>query len=367
MNIYVVWKDNRTGVMKVYMDKSTDRGVTFNSDKVVYEWNNDESYPGLPMTADIDTNNGLIYISWICFYSDSYYDSDILFAYSDDEGETFSTPIVLSPMEGDAIFTHPWLAVDENDTIYAVYVRRNDTNSEVFFTKSENNETSFTSPVRVNDFYTQNYCGGVQVVISKDGVIHIVWSDNRAGDGTQYIDIYYSSSDNGGSNFKANILVNDDTEIVAPNTSIHRHFTRGAQGTPTIITDNDSNVHIFWEDFRNYVIESGYCRDVYYAYSNDSESFSTNIKVNYIDPSSVSVNIADPNVAFDNQGNFVIVFSDSPSGDTDYPYIFLQSVKMNNPFTTSISITKTTPGFNFLAFFISSFSFVTITISKRRR
>lgn len=36
-HIYVAWKDNRMGVVKVYIDKSVDGGVSFGSDILVYD------------------------------------------------------------------------------------------------------------------------------------------------------------------------------------------------------------------------------------------------------------------------------------------------------------------------------------------
>jgi hypothetical protein len=320
-HIYVAWKDNRTGVANVYIDKFIDRGVSFGVDVKIYDWPDDYVPPWLPYTVNIEIgDNGIIHVTWIAYYSSSYTDRDIFFAYSKNGGHSFSTPIIINRMESDAIFAHPWIAIDGKNVLYVAYSKRNSTSSNVYLVKSQNGGSSFGTPVKVNDVSTQKYIGGTQVIVSPDGNIHVVWTDNRAGDGTQYLDIYYATSSDGGLSFGPNIRVNDDLVVSPPD--MHPHFTRGAQGTPSIAADSDSMVHIVWEDFRNFVNDTTYCRDIYYASSESGTQFSTNIKVNYVHPDADSVNNADPNIAIDPQDNFFIVYSDAPSGDNNHHSIY---------------------------------------------
>ncbi|MFX0052762.1 MAG: sialidase family protein, partial [Candidatus Hermodarchaeota archaeon] len=334
-HIFVAWKDNRTGVAKVYIDKSVDRGVSFGSDVTVYDWPNDYIPPWLPNTVNLCvSNDGTIYITWISYFGDCYTDCNISFTHSTDGGQTFKSPIIISSMEHEAILAHPRLVIDSNNVLYVVYSRRNSTSSSIHLVKSQNGGLSFDTPVKVTDVSTQRYCGAAQVAISPDGKIHVVWTDNRAGDGPQYLDIYYATSLDGGLSFEPNIRVNDDLGVLPPNK--HPHFTRGAQGTPTITIGSDSIVHIFWEDFRNFVDDNNYCRDIYYASSKNSTQFSDNFKVNYVHSEAKSVNCADPNLAIDSQDNFYLVYSDAPSGDNDYHYIYFMHIPQ--PSKTSSSI-----------------------------
>ncbi|MHA2092062.1 MAG: sialidase family protein [Candidatus Kariarchaeaceae archaeon] len=324
-HIFIAWKDNRTGEAKLYIDKSTDRGVSFGFDVTVYEWPNDYFPPWLPYTANIEIDiDGKIYITWIAYYSDGYTDRDIFFAHSTDGGITFTTPVIINSPEGDVILAHPWIAIESTDVVYVVYTRRNSTQANVYLVKSQDGGSSFGSPVKVNDGLSQRYCGGTQVIVSSDGKIHVIWDDNREGIGPQYLDIYYAISSDGGLTFGPNIRVNDDNVISPPD--IHTSFTRGVQGTPTMAIDSESVVHILWEDFRNFVSDTAYCRDIYYASSSDHIQFSTNLKVNSVLPDVDSVNCADPNSVFDSQDNFFIVYSDAPSGDNNYHYIYFLSV-----------------------------------------
>jgi hypothetical protein len=189
-HIFVCWKDNRTGVGKLYIDKSVDQGVSFGTDVTVYDWAYDLVPMGLPRTANAKVgDNGKIYTSWIAYYSASYTDCDIFFAQSTDGGQTFSTPTIVNPDEGEARFAHPWIAIDSENVIYIAYARRNSTFSGVYLARSLNEGSSFDAPVKVNDDSTTRYRGGTQVDVASDGKVHVTWTDGRAGDGPQYLDI----------------------------------------------------------------------------------------------------------------------------------------------------------------------------------
>ncbi len=339
-HVFVAWKDNRTGVAKVYIDKSIDRGVSFGSDITVYDWPSDRVAMGLPFTVNIKVDDGKIYAAWIAYYSDSYTDCDIFLAQSIDGGQTFNAPVIVNLEEGTARLLHPWIAIDNASVLYVAYSRRNSTFSGVYLTRSLNEGSSFEVPVKVNDDSTARYRGGTQVNVSPDGKIHVTWTDSRAGDGSQYLDIYYATSLNGGLSFEPNIRVNDDHVMSPPDGA----FARGAQGTPSIVTDSDSRVHIVWEDFRNFENDSTYCRDIYYASSEEGVRFSENVKVNSVNPDADSVNCADPSIAIDSQDNFFIVYSDAPSGDNDHPQIYFIFAPAHDAAVVNIDPSKTKVG-----------------------
>jgi len=134
----------------------------------------------------------------------------------------------------------------------------------------------------------------------------------------------------GGASFGSNVRVNDDSIVTPPDT--HPHFTRGAQGTPSVIADSDSRVHVVWEDFRNFVNEDTYCRDIYYASSEDGTIFTKNLRTNSVNSNMESVDCADPNMAVDSQENLFIVFSDVPSDESNHHkihFIFAPSSTWN--------------------------------------
>jgi hypothetical protein len=91
---FVAWKDNRTGVAKVYIDKSVDRGVSFGSDILVYDWPHDYMFMGLPRTVNIEVgDDGKVYVAWILYNGSSLNDCDIFFALSTSLGRL---PFVIS-------------------------------------------------------------------------------------------------------------------------------------------------------------------------------------------------------------------------------------------------------------------------------
>ena len=341
--IYVAWKDNRTGVSKVYIDKSTDRGKTFGTDVLVYDWNYDLIDPWLPYTVNVKVDKtGKVYLGWIGYDGDSLFDSELFFAYSTDYAVSFSTTQITNDTNIDIYTTQPWIVIGNENTIYLAYCRRNSTIANVFIIKSSDGGFTFEQPVKINDGSTQRYTGGIRIAITSQGVLHAVWTDGRNGIGQQYMDIYYASSSDGGETFSENFRVNDDLEIMdrQPN----QIFTKGSQGSSFVVVDSNSTIHIVWEDFRNYVSDSTYCRDIYYASINGS-TISTNIKINYLDPNVDSVNAADPYLTVDSFDNFYLVYSDAPSGDNSKHFIFFQSVinsKDNNSATSESPTNETT-------------------------
>ncbi len=321
-HVFVAWKDNRNGVAKVYVDKSIDRGASFGTDIMVYDWPYDSMDMGYPRTATVQVGtDGKVYVAWIMYEGADPYDCDILFARSTDGGQTFSTPTYVNPLEDEARHYHPWITVSANGTIYVAYAKRNSTSVGVYLARSQNGGASFSPPVRIDDEDTgTRYRGGVQVTIAPDGDLHATWTDGRAGDGTQYMDIYYATSSDGGASFSPNIRVNDDSIVTPPDT--HPHFTRGVQGSPSIVADSTSRVHIVWEDFRNFVHESAYCRDVYYASSEAGMAFTKNLRANPYNASAVFVDCADPVVAIDTQDTLFMAYSDAPTNDSIYHKIY---------------------------------------------
>jgi outer membrane protein assembly factor BamB len=312
--VYVAWKDNRTGVAKVYIDKSVDRGEAFGTDILVYNSLYDRVPTGIYSlyTVNIEIQeDGGVYVVWVTYYSDTYTNCDILFSQSNDNGQTFNTPTSVNPSEIEARHTKPWIAIDDENIIYVVYSKISSYSSNVYLARSLDNGSSFEIPVKVNDDFTNRYKGGKNIIVSPDGKIHVVWTDGRAGDGIQYLDIYFTTSLDGGLSFSPDIRVNDDPVISSPPDG----WGKTCQGTPSIVSDSASRIHFVWEDFRNYVDISTYCRDIYYATSEDGSQFSKNLKVNYIHPESTSVSCADPNVAIDDLDNLYIVYSDAAAGD----------------------------------------------------
>ena len=359
--IYIAWKDNRTGFSQVYIDKSIDQGKSFSSDVVVYDSIQDLVSPYLPYTVNIKVDdNGKLFISWIGYSSDSLFDSDIFFSYSTDKGQTFSNPIIVNTVENNDRLTRPWIVIVNEQTIFVAYSQRSSTVSNIYISRSQDNGISFETPVKITDSSTQVYTGGIMVVASSNATLYAVWTDNRAGNGPQYLDIYYAYSIDDGQSFSKNVRINDDTIKVAP--SSHPAFTRGAHGSPAIAIDTDQNVHIVWEDFRNFVDDTTYCRDIYYTSTSNGINFTANTKVNYVNSNSTSVNAADPSIIIDSSNNFFLVYSDAVTGNNDHPLVYFESILQNT--NQSSKSTSNIAGLEFVS--ILSLCLMVLAIKRKK-
>lgn len=117
---------------------------------------------------------------------------DIYFIKSEDNGETFDTPINISNNAG--FSEHPQIAVSQNGIIFIVWAdNTNSNNTEIMFTKSEDNGKSFSAPINISN--NLKISNNVEISASNQSV-YIVWqdSDRKTKEGNI---IFKASLDNG--------------------------------------------------------------------------------------------------------------------------------------------------------------------------
>jgi hypothetical protein len=97
---------------------------------------------------------------------------DIFFTKSEDNGTTFSDPLNLSNNTG--FSEHPQIAVSKNG-IFVVWADNTDSNNtEIMFTKSEDNGTTFSKVINLsNNPYNSNN----QEISAFDENVYVVWQD----------------------------------------------------------------------------------------------------------------------------------------------------------------------------------------------
>jgi len=320
-HIYVAWKDNRTGNADVYVDKSVDRGLSFGSNVKVndYFWANE--YTGNPYWVNVEVGDtGDLYVAWRAYVDPAHEGYDILFASSNDGGQTFAPTIIVNPIDTNGTHTYPWIEADKEGKVYVSYSKWMYGSYKVYVynSRSLNGASSFETPVQVNDnINLTGYRGKKEVVVSKDGKIHVVWTDGRSQGSWDYgyWDIYFATSMDGGLSFGHDVRVNDD--LIPPSPG----WGKTVQGTASLAIDSYGHIHVVWEDFRNYGATPTYTRDIYYAFSEDGLTFYENVKINHL-PDATWVNSADPNMVIDSCDNLFVVWADSPYDEYDYHIYF---------------------------------------------
>ena len=172
--VYVVWLDYNVltgGTGHIFLDKSTDGGVTWGSDKLV----NDIDLPPL----NVFTGAGL---------------SDAL--------AKGGTPMAVSP-------SNP-------NELYIVYAADPDgilgsDDADIHFIKSTDGGSNWSTFLRVNDDATTNDQILPWIDVKSDGTIDIVWYDRRNDPNDMQWDIYIARSVDGGNSFSTNAKVNSKT------------------------------------------------------------------------------------------------------------------------------------------------------------
>jgi hypothetical protein len=129
-NIYVVWGDQRpgpgdeSGNYKIYFSKSTNGGYSFGPDKFI---------KGGPAGASIVADDNKIYIIYVFGWGN--------LIYSEDEGETFTEPIFVTPTNDFS----PRLALDNQSNIYLVWADYRESGGwygDIYFKKGIKTELS---------------------------------------------------------------------------------------------------------------------------------------------------------------------------------------------------------------------------------
>ena len=126
--VFTAWIEEHKGILNVVFAKSEDGGETF-SEPV----NISQSHGGLVQFAHLYSNSEQLIVIWKAETRDSPRKSDIFYSASTDEGVTFSPPQNLSQTAGNS--TLPMMDV-AGSRIYAVWVDNTPGNFEVFFSRS---------------------------------------------------------------------------------------------------------------------------------------------------------------------------------------------------------------------------------------
>jgi hypothetical protein len=203
-NVYVGWIDNNANKFDISFAKSTDGGSSFGTPINL----GNQGTQGAD-NFDMTESDGRIYVVWQSFSSGS---SSIYFSMSPDEGNTFGPPSKLSEEGKDSAFSK--IAVFGTH-VYVAWLERTGGNiTNVVFSKSDDNGNSFSKP-NVLTHHSGN--SGLPQISADANDVYLVWEDNSLGN----FDVFFAKSNDTGNTFGAFTNVSNDTgESGAPRMSV---------------------------------------------------------------------------------------------------------------------------------------------------
>lgn len=223
-HLYASWIKDRGWYMPlpysdVYFSRSTDGGNSFSQAVTVNDaGSNMANMPVLDVSSDGD-----IYYLWVDYNVISGGQGKIFLDKSTDGGLTWGTDILvdsipLPPLylnglsdvraKGAAVLrTHPTIP----DKLFIVYAANANPalneESDIYLISSSDGGINWTQPVRVNDDLTTTDQVLPWMELKSDGTIDIAWYDRRNDPADLLWDVYFSSSTDGGQTFQPNVRV----------------------------------------------------------------------------------------------------------------------------------------------------------------
>ncbi len=177
-NVYVVWIDGSNPNFDTFFTFSTDNGLTFSDPDNLSEGDTGNSAFTSPQISSSGNN---VYVVWI---DGTFPNLDTFFAFSTDNGLTFSTPDSLSENTGRS--EDPQISLEGNN-VYVVWELITPGNSDIFFAFSTNNGLTFSTP----DNLSENTGDSEDPQISSEGNnVYVVWIDTTDGN----VDIFYTTN-----------------------------------------------------------------------------------------------------------------------------------------------------------------------------
>jgi len=189
---YLAWEQERDdGNETVYIAKSVDRGSTFTDTSEITDAFSSVRAPSMGIAPA-----GKIYCSFLAAGNQTE-GTQLYFAISNNGGETFSTPQLISdPKKGNCNSSSLYV-----DGIYAycTWEARN----RIFFSRALHTEGTFETPKTIDKLDEPRYPNKGPFKVDKplifgegEGIIYILWNDDREGTNSQWV-FWRTSGDSG--------------------------------------------------------------------------------------------------------------------------------------------------------------------------
>jgi hypothetical protein len=171
--------------------------------------------------AQIAANDDNVYMIWQESVTEKPIEKnyDIFFIKSEDNGTTFSKPINLSNNTG--FSEHPQIAVTQNGIFVIWGDNTNSNNTEIIFTKSEDNGTTFSKPINLsNSLQNSNN----QEISAFNENVYVVWQDIDQNNNQNSSIIFKRSIDSGNTFNDVAIELTNNTNNAYPKVNSYKEY-----------------------------------------------------------------------------------------------------------------------------------------------
>lgn len=318
--VFVVWEDNRDGNFEIYGKRSTNGGLSWESDIRLINDPFDSKVPS------VSSNGSVVNVFWSDERDGNF---EIYYKRSVDGGVTWGMDIRLTNSVGYS--TCPSVSVFSSE-LNIVWSDNRDGNYEIYFKRSTDGGLNFGSDTRLTN---NSSTSDVPSISSSGTFVHVVWYDERDGNR----EIYYKRSTDQGVSWSIDTRLTNNIEY---------------SWNPNILTV-ESAVHIVWHDGRDGNAE------IYYKFSSDyGVSWGVDYRLTN-DPAAsynpfVSVSGSFVHVIWHDKrdGNYEIYYKRNPTGNpmginpisNDIPQKFSLGQNYPNPFNPTTKIRFSIPAQN---------------------
>jgi len=246
-HIYVVWENGAAGGQGIFFSRSTDHGATFSS-RVQISTTSGDNNGAIPSVGP----NGEIYVTWGNFANrlnfqrsldggTTWLPTDIIIR------NDIVTP--RDPLNGG--FRNPEIAANATDRssgshrgrVYAVWPDQRYGNPDILLAWSDNKGDTWSAPIRVNDDIAANNADQWFPWVSVDaaGAVQVTFLDRREDPANYLYSMYLATSTDGAGSFGPNIRVSSGN--YGPGGS-------GFLGDYTGAATGGGKIHPLWPDAR---------------------------------------------------------------------------------------------------------------------
>lgn len=229
--VYAVWQDNRNGRNDIFFNFSEDGGRTWQGSDIRI----DSDAPGAAHSMDpqICAEGSNVYVAWKDARHGRY---DIYFARSIDGGRTFSSEVRLDvgDARGRMPSEEPRIAC-AGDNVYVVWQDGRKVKHDIYLNRSSDRGASWLAQDIRLDSGAPGKAFSLNPVISAEGeYVFVAWRDLR----NRLYDVYFNSSADGGRTW------------LAADRRVDSDGPRPGAAKPPVMVSDGARVYIAWDDDR---------------------------------------------------------------------------------------------------------------------